>query len=438
MNKKGIIIIFGVLFAIITILIFNSSKNNVTIKPPSTSTPVNPSIQAYKKDTTPLNIIISRAEKKYLDKVFEKFTNTTSIKLNFTELESYNYLDSLIIKTHENINKYDLIFFQNINEYSRIHEQGSLISLDNNLSKDFYEDFYEKTPGAEKLRINNNFYALPYKKEVYVLYYNKNLFDKFNVNYPDSNITWENYKILASQVTDLYSTPRIYGTLIDNSPFNWALPALQNEVYSNASDLSLYEYSINNILELQNKNIIPSLELLSDKKLHYSTSFINGSLSMHINSTSHMKFLVSSHSKGLFDFKWGIANIPQYKDNLSNTTIADFSLVGIQKNSKNISSATILIEFISGINGAPYLATDGFLPSYINDDIIHLYNDSFKEKPDNLDILFSQNIVLKHSLSTDSLYELTNVFHPVANEIFMGRDTTENFSNTIILMKNSK
>ena len=56
-------------------------------------------------------------------------------------------------------------------------------------------------------------YAVPYKQEVYCVFYNKNLFDRAGVPYPEGPWTWDEYVETAKKVTDL--SAGIYGSYMN-------------------------------------------------------------------------------------------------------------------------------------------------------------------------------------------------------------------------------
>lgn len=60
---------------------------------------------------------------------------------------------------------------------------------------------------------DSHYYAVPYKQEVYCVFYNKNLFDRAGVPYPEGPWTWDEYVETAKKVTDL--SAGIYGSYMN-------------------------------------------------------------------------------------------------------------------------------------------------------------------------------------------------------------------------------
>ena len=58
---------------------------------------------------------------------------------------------------------------------------------------------------------DGNFYAVPFRSDFWVLYYNKDLFDKAGVEYPSNDLTMEDYDALARKMTSGSGDTKVYG-----------------------------------------------------------------------------------------------------------------------------------------------------------------------------------------------------------------------------------
>ena len=57
---------------------------------------------------------------------------------------------------------------------------------------------------------DGNFYAVPFRSDFWVLYYNKDLFDKAGVEYPSNDLTMEDYDALARKMTSGSGDTKVY------------------------------------------------------------------------------------------------------------------------------------------------------------------------------------------------------------------------------------
>ena len=58
---------------------------------------------------------------------------------------------------------------------------------------------------------DGNFYAVPFRSDFWVVYYNKDLFDKAGVEYPSNDMTLEDYDALARKMTSGSGDTKVYG-----------------------------------------------------------------------------------------------------------------------------------------------------------------------------------------------------------------------------------
>ena len=58
---------------------------------------------------------------------------------------------------------------------------------------------------------DGNFYAVPFRSDFWVLYYNKDLFDAAGVEYPSNDLTMEDYDALARKMTSGSGDTKVYG-----------------------------------------------------------------------------------------------------------------------------------------------------------------------------------------------------------------------------------
>jgi multiple sugar transport system substrate-binding protein len=95
--------------------------------------------------------------------------------------------------------------------------KGALLDLEPIVSDPGFElkDFY---PGlVDQCRYEGKLFSLPRYTSVYVLFYNKDLFDAAGLKYPDSNWAWDDYLAAAKKLTVSSADPdkRRMGCVID-------------------------------------------------------------------------------------------------------------------------------------------------------------------------------------------------------------------------------
>ena len=76
------------------------------------------------------------------------------------------------------------------------------------------------------MNIGGDYYAIPYCKNIQMVYYNKNMFDAAKVPYPANNWTWDDFAATAKKLTTGTGADRVYGAMADLLEY-WPMLAYQ-------------------------------------------------------------------------------------------------------------------------------------------------------------------------------------------------------------------
>ncbi len=118
----------------------------------------------------------------------------------------------------------DVIFLEST-RLSVFVEKGGLLPLNDYMKKGELKesDFDPKVVAAYKK--DGNLYGLPNDIAIYAMFYNKNLFDRAGISYPDADWTWDDFLAKAQTITKLSDKDKIYGFAIGWTPILWVLQA---------------------------------------------------------------------------------------------------------------------------------------------------------------------------------------------------------------------
>lgn len=120
-----------------------------------------------------------------------------------------NTLDNLIIAG--TVPDIIFTFNGNLSSYRTrglLYDMNALIK-ENKFSLDRFEPNY--ITDVKIASTNDELYALPYETTFHALYYNKNIFDKFGVDYPKDGMTWDQTVELGKRVTRFESGTQYRG-----------------------------------------------------------------------------------------------------------------------------------------------------------------------------------------------------------------------------------
>lgn len=143
------------------------------------------------------------------DLVHEKYPNIT-VTVENTDWTSY--WTKLPVELASG-NAPDLIYmhFSRASDYT-----NSMLPISDYIEKDEdinIDDFYSGI--LDSFIFDDQVYALPYDFGPYIMYYNKDLFDKYGVEYPDENTTWEEFKDKCKQLTQDGNYGTVFASSLD-------------------------------------------------------------------------------------------------------------------------------------------------------------------------------------------------------------------------------
>jgi len=225
--------------------------------------------------------------------------------------------------------------------------KGMLLPLDDMINKSKIlkiSDFYPKV--IEGCKYKDILYSLPRYTSVYILFYNKTLFDKEKLPYPDYTWTWKEFLDASIKLTKRNSEGLIeqYGYFIDfwgSRIYPW--------IWQN--DGKTYDLK-NNICLLNDKNTIEAIQFLVDLKFKYNVT----PLALPIESKTNVEMFrvgkVGMFLSGVWEiqnlktekkFEWDIAPLPKNK---KRATMLGMENYAISSRTKNKEISFKFLEFL--------------------------------------------------------------------------------------------
>lgn len=211
-------------------------------------------------------------------------------------------------------------------------------------------------------------YALPFRSDYWVLFYNKTLFDQAGVEYPNNDMTWEQYKELALKMTNNGASK--YGmhnhtwlSAIVNFAVNDGVNTLLDGEYS---DLA-YFYDL--ALELEDAGACRPYTELMAAGLHYSAAFQVGDTAMMPMGYWYVATLINNLKQGLCDFEWGITALPHKEDVPAGSSFGNLTGIMINKKSDQKDLAWEYVSWLCGPEGSQITAQTGNRPAWVSPEI---------------------------------------------------------------------
>ncbi len=264
----------------------------------------------------------------------------------------------------------DVIDVKEVRDLQNWIAQGYVENLESYIAADSYnlapyvgmEKYYRGTDDA--------LYALPYRSDFWVLFYNKTLFDNAGVAYPTADMTWDEYAELAKKMTSGEGVDKIYGAHYHtwlSCVANWAVCDGVNTLADGEySDLK-YFYDLNQSLE--EAGAVMEYTELRAAGLHYRAAFEQGNIAMIPMGYWLAGSLIADKVAGNFSFDWGITAVPHLEGVAAGSSFGSLTGAAVNKNSANKDLAWKFISWRASEEGAKAIAALGTRPAYVSEDI---------------------------------------------------------------------
>ena len=211
-------------------------------------------------------------------------------------------------------------------------------------------------------------YAIPFRSDFWVLFYNKDLFDAAGVEYPTNDMTWDQYAELAKKMTD--ADKGIYGTHYHtwlSAVANWAVCDGVNTLADGQYDDLLYFYKL--YQDLEDNGACMSYADLKAAGLHYSAAFANGNIAMLPMGYWYVSTLIGYNKDGTCSFNWGITAVPHLEGVPAGSSFGNLTGAMINAKSENKDLAWEYVSWLGGPEGAKATASVGARPAWISEEV---------------------------------------------------------------------
>jgi len=275
----------------------------------------------------------------------------------------------------------DIVTQKTFKMYYSYVDGGALLDISDVAGK-----LSDKTNGKAAYTINGKTYGVPYRQDAWVLYYNKDLFDKAKVAYPDGSWTWDDYAKAAKDLTTGLKAAgsNAFGTY----EHSWQ-STIQGFALAQTSGADLVSGKFaylkpyyDRIVGLQNAGAQASFGTVTTAKLTYQGQFGKQSAAMMPMGTWYVATLLAQQKSGDADkFNWGFAPVPQFDKSTAGTsktpvTFGDptgLAINGSIKDGAKLAVAKAFLEYAAGPDGSKALAGIGITPANSSDAVVQTY-----------------------------------------------------------------
>lgn len=239
--------------------------------------------------------------------------------------------------------------------------------------------------GLAAYEVDGATYAIPYRQDGWLLYYNKDLFAAAGVAEPDGSWTWDDYAATAEELTTKLQAAGSDAT--GTYQHNWQ-SVVQGFALAQTpgADLLSGDYSYlqpyyERAVALQDAGAQPTYGTVTTNKLTYQAQFGTQKAAMMPMGSWYVATLIAQQASGdANEFSWGIAPIPQFDASTAGTsntpvTFGDPTGLGINPaiDPAKVETAKAFLRMSASEDAAKVLAGIGITPAYASDDVTEAY-----------------------------------------------------------------
>ena len=249
----------------------------------------------------------------------------------------------------------DIITVKDIPGYNAMLSRGQIIPLDSYIESAGI-DLSIYSGAADELIWEDQIYALPFRSDIWVMYYNKAIFDAAGLEYPSNDMTWAEFDEVARQLTSGSGADKVYGAHFHTWRSAVQLGTVQAGDPIINSDYSFMMPMYDMVTSMQEDGIIMDYGELRAGNIHYSGPFKNGQVAMLPMGSWFIGSLIQAQAEGEFEFEWGVASYPHPDGVEAGTTAGTLTSLAINANSSQQDAAWDFVQFYTGPAGAEVLA----------------------------------------------------------------------------------
>lgn len=306
-------------------------------------------------------------EFKAMVKGFEEENPGKKIKIIDIDADNYENKVTIMLSGKEAA---DVVGIKTVGSYVNYANRGQLADL---------TDLYKTVKNPENLEKNisgydldDHYYALPFRREIFVLYYNKGMFAEEGQTMPEG-LTWEQYEELAKNLTHKKDGEDIYGAYHEN----FYAPAVCSIASQSGKDLlePKYDYLKDNLerfIRMQKDGSAMSYSSIKSISASYSSQFETGKAAMLPMGSFYIGKLIKATQDKTTDVDWGVAPMPQM-DSARNDTFGSCTGFAVTKASKKQKLAKKFTAYCAGEKGAEKVASVGMIPAYQSKEAMDIY-----------------------------------------------------------------
>lgn len=351
-------------------------------------------------------------------KAFE--AENPNIKVEIIDIPSADYTTKLSVMLNGG-SDLDAFLIKDADTTKSLVDKGQLADLTDRIAADSV-DLAAYNGLAENFKFNDKNYAMPFRTDYYVMFYNKDIFDAAGVAYPSNDWTWKDFEETAKKLTSGEGSNKIYGAYLHTWQAcveSWGIQDGKHTIMDYQTGYDFFKPYYEMALRMQNDGTIQDFGTLKSGNIHYSGPFPQGTVGMLPIGTYFMATMIQKINDGESSINWGIATLPHPDGVEAGWTVGSTTPIAINAASKKQDAAWEFVKFATGEEGAMEVAKTGTIPGRSNDAMLQQIA-SLEGMPEGAaDALAVKNIVLDRPI-VDKVSDINQMLGEEHSLIMLG------------------
>jgi len=295
------------------------------------------------------------------------------VTIEMVDLGSTDYMTVLATELSGSGSDFDVVTIKDVPGYATLVQKNAILALDDYIKKDGV-DLKQYAGATDQVVVDGKLYQLPFRNDFWVVFYNKDLFDKKGVAYPTNDMTFAQYDALVKQMTDTTFGSQVYGAHYHT----WRSAVQLFGVLDGQHTILDGEYSFfkpyyEMVLGQEQAGAARKYTDLKTEGLHYSAAFSGGDVAMMNMGSWYISTMISSLKNGDYDSKlcgnWGIVKYPHAEGVEAGSTLGTITGLAVTSATDVPDAAWEFVKWVSGAEGAKVMASSGNFPAIMTDDV---------------------------------------------------------------------
>lgn len=296
-----------------------------------------------------------------------------NVKIEMLDLGSADFMTMLQTQLSGGDSSIDVVTIKDIPGYNNLVKRNLLMNLNDKIKSEKVDvSLYGGT--TDQISVDGKLYGIPFRSDFWVVFYNKDVFDKAGVAYPDNDMTFAEYDALARKMTSGTGAAKVYGAHYHTWRSAVQLFGIldgKNTIVDGTYNFLKPYYEM--VLSQQKDGIVQNYATLKTSSTHYSGVFYNNSVAMMNMGSWFIATLINQIDQGKTEVKnWGLVKYPHAEGIPAGTTLGTITSLGVSNASKKKDAAFDFVKFVTGPEGAQIIAKTGTIPAIKDAEVVKI------------------------------------------------------------------